>query len=75
MNTFVDIHAPNITPESILDELRLHPWRLEEEKKLRARHNDDGGNTPLLSAVTSRNVPAVVLLLSLGSNVEAKNAV
>ncbi len=68
----VDIFAVDITLESIRDELKVHPWRLEE------RDVDVGngmGNTPLMSAADFGKVDVVQFLLLLGANIEAKNTV
>ncbi len=64
----VDIHAKTVSLETIQAELRLHPWRLEER-------GCSVGKTPLTSAAEAGNVAVVEFLLSLGADMEAKEAV
>ncbi len=65
--TNVNIFAEGITLETMRDELRQQPWRLDERSVY--------GNTPLMSAAMFGNVAVVEFLLSLGANMEAKDDV
>ncbi len=70
MSSVVDIHAEDVTLETIQAELMLHPLRLEERKE-----EGEVGCTPLIAAATSGNVALVKFLLSVGANIEARNEV
>ncbi len=75
MTSIVDVHAKDISLESVQEELRLHPLRLEERRERRQVFDDEIGNTPLLSAVKAGNISVVQYLLSLGANVDSRNKV
>ncbi len=65
--TNVDIFGEGITLETMRDELRQHPWRLEEKSV--------NGDTLLMSAAKFGKTAVVEFLLSLGANIEAKDSV
>ncbi len=76
-STVVDIYGEDITMETIQEELRANPSRLEEKKDSDSRYRQDfdEGNTPLISSAKFGNYPVVEFLLSVGADVEAKNQV
>ncbi len=71
----VDIHSPDITVKAIRADLRKNPRRLEEKKEGSIRDDPLAGNTPLMSSAEMGNIAVCEFLLSVGANIEAKNAV
>ncbi len=71
----INIHAKDISVESLSTELTLNPLRLEEVEDRGIKFDEDDRNTPLMSAASNGNVEAVKYLLSIGANVEARNRV
>ncbi len=69
----VDFHSKHITLDALQEELRVNPWKLEEKNG--GTQWDFGGNTPLISSAAFGNLKVCEYLLSIGSNVEAKNKV
>ncbi len=72
ITTSIDIHSPAITLKVLGAELRKNPSRLEEKKVGTNFADPQAGNTPLMSSAELKHVE---FLLSVGANVEAKNAV
>ncbi len=70
-STRINLHAEEITVETMQEEIRVNPVRLEEKKKFRSF----GPCTPLLTAIWFGNVAVVRFLLSSGANIEARTEV
>ncbi len=75
MNRVVDIHSQHITLETLQNELRSNPTRLEEKKVGNNWDIPHAGNTPLMTSVEFQNIVVCEFLLSVGANIEAKNEV
>ncbi len=76
----VNIHSKHIVLKALQDELREKPWRLDEKKSKNTSKcffmgDPNEGNTPLMSAAKFGKFSVCEFLLSIGSNIEAKNEV
>ncbi len=70
----VDVHSKHTTLDSLQEELRVNPWRLEEKKEGNGWELHTG-NSPLISSAAFGTLKVCEFLVKVGANIEAKNTV